>query len=198
MSASQGAESPRDVSEPDLLRQRERTVDNLKPLFAFIFAISFTVLGTGAFQKLTPLLTIAHTVSPSLAAWIINVEMLGLFVVTAGVFFHQGAKFLDHRYARQPLSQVHPLGFAWDYLTLVVTMVPFFFMAQSYGPSITHYVGYTWFFASYVGLLGSGLVLLVLAQISPRCLQRADSAGRVSHRPSPIVGCEPGPSHRRE
>ena len=92
-------------------------------------------------------------------------EMLTVFVITAGVFFHQATKFLDNRYARNPLTVAHPFGFPWDYLTQVITMVPFFFIAQAFRPSVTHDLGYTWFFGFYVLLLGSGLILLFLAVI---------------------------------
>ena len=152
-------------AEKDLIRQGERTVDNLKRLFAFMFAISFGVLATSAIEELRPVLTNLSVPPRSTAAWLLIFEMWSVFVVTAGVFYHQGAKFLDNRYARHPISEVHPFGFAWDYLTLVITMVPFFFMAHSLHPSVTHVVGYTWFFGFYIALLGSGLILLVLAQI---------------------------------
>lgn len=29
--------------------------------------------------------------------WLLNLEMTGVFVVSAGVFYHQSAKFLDIR-----------------------------------------------------------------------------------------------------
>ena len=134
------------AAERELVRQGERTVDNLKRLFAFVFAISFGVIATGAIEKLRPILTNPAVPAPPLLTWSINIEMLEVSVITAGVFYHQGAKLLDTRYARHPLSEVHPFGFAWDYLTLVITMVPFFFMAHSFHPSVTHEVGYTWFF----------------------------------------------------
>lgn len=47
-----------DEVEKDLIRQGERTIDNLKRLFAFVFAFSFGVVATGAYAKLEPILTI--------------------------------------------------------------------------------------------------------------------------------------------
>ncbi|MCK1539821.1 MULTISPECIES: hypothetical protein [unclassified Bradyrhizobium] len=91
--------------------------------------------------------------------------MAAVFLVTAAVFYHQSVKFLDIRYARQPLSAAHPWGFAADYLQLVLTAAPFFLMANSLGSEVTHAVGYLWFFPSYMSLLSFGLVLLVVSEI---------------------------------
>src|SRR5207237_867325 len=115
--------------ERDLVRQRERTVDNLKRLYAFVFAVSFGVIGNGAVEKLKPLLIGDLSQVPSISVWLVDLEMLFVFLVTASVFFHQGAKYLDIRYARAPLSEAHPFGFAIDYLTIALTMAPFFLMA---------------------------------------------------------------------
>jgi hypothetical protein len=37
--------------EADLIRQGERTIDNLKRLFAVVFALSFGVVATGAIEN---------------------------------------------------------------------------------------------------------------------------------------------------
>lgn len=47
-----------------------------------------------------------------------------------------------------------------DYGTLVLTAAPFFFMAQALSPSVTHQVGYFFFFGAYVVLFTLGLCLL--------------------------------------
>jgi protein-S-isoprenylcysteine O-methyltransferase Ste14 len=151
--------------EKDLVRQGERTIDNLKRLFAVVFAISFAVVGTGVIDKLRPILANLQRAPHGLWLLILNIEMIAVFVITAGVFYHQSVKFLDIRYAKHPLSQVHPLGFAWDYFTLVLTAAPFFFMAHSLHPTITHEVGYIWFFVSYVLLLSLGLALLLFGHL---------------------------------
>lgn len=98
-------------AETDLIRQGERTIDNLKRLFAVVFALSFGVVATGAIEKLRPLLTTPDASAPPWWLWLLNLEMTGVFVVTAGVFYHQSAKFLDIRYAKDPLSEAHPMGF---------------------------------------------------------------------------------------
>ena len=159
------AEQPPTEEQKDLIRQGERTVDNLKRLFAVIFAISFAVVGSAAVEKIRPTLTDTKADIPNLWIWLLNAEMIAVFIVTAGVFYHQSAKFLDIRYAKHPLSRAHPMGFAMDYLTLVLTAAPFFVMAHALSPSVTHRVGYLWFFVFYVLLLGSGLILLLLVQV---------------------------------
>jgi hypothetical protein len=152
-------------AENDLIRQGERTIDNLKRLFAVVFALSFGVVATGAIEKLRPLLTAPNVAAPPWWLWLLNLEMIGVFVVTAGVFYHQSAKFLDIRYAKHPLSQAHPMGFAADYIILVLTVAPFYFLAHALSASVTHVVGYFWFVVFYIGLLGLGLALLLVAEI---------------------------------
>lgn len=150
--------------DADLVRQGERTVDNLKRLFAVVFALSFGVVGNGVFAKLkTAILTPVK--SPPFWLWVLNVEMIVIFLVTAAVFYHQSVKFLDIRYARHPLSAAHPWGFAADYLQLVLTAAPFFLMANSLGWEVTHAAGYLWFFTSYVSLLSFGLLLLLASEM---------------------------------
>lgn len=147
----------------DLVRQGERTMDNLKRLFAVVFALSFGIAGNGAYAKLKPVLLSGS--QPPGWLWALNIEMMAVFLVTAAVFYHQSVKFLDIRYAKAPHSEAHPWGFAWDYIQLVLTAAPFFLMANSLASDVTHAVGYIWYFSSYVVLLGFGLVLLVISEI---------------------------------
>lgn len=150
--------------QADLIRQGERSVDNLKRLFAFVFSLSFAFIGVGAIEKLKPVL-IGQKLPPNLSVWFLNAEMLTIFIITAGVFFHQSAKYLDNRYARHPLTSARPYGFALDYITQVFTAAPFYFMAFAYNPLVTNAVGYIWFFGFYIVLLASGLILLFLAML---------------------------------
>lgn len=152
-------------SERDLVRQGERTIDNLKRLFAVVFAVSFTVLGNSLIEKLRPVLTNPLIPVPAADVWLLTGEMVLVYLVTAGVFYHQSTKFLDIRYAKHPLTEAHPFGFALDYATLVLTAAPFFLMAHSLSPSVTGRVGFTWFFASYVYLISFGLLLLVVQEV---------------------------------
>jgi hypothetical protein len=153
-----GPPRPPHTPEADLVRQGERTVDNLKRLFAFVFSLSFAIIGLGAINKLKDVF-LAKSL-PSLSTWLLDAEMLTVFVITAGVFYHQSAKYLDNRYARAPSATVGPFGFAGDYIRQVLTAVPFYFMAFAFGPDVTHAVGYFWFFGVYLILLASGLILL--------------------------------------
>lgn len=148
-----------------LLRQRERTIDNVKRLFAVVFALSYTVAGRNAFEKILPVLNGERLAPIPWQSWFANIETLAVFTVTAAVFYHQGAKFLDWRYASGSHDEAHPLGFAWDFFTLITTMVPFILMANSLDPRATSKAGFTAFFFSYILLLTWGLVLLVLAEM---------------------------------
>ncbi|ESW82296.1 hypothetical protein X773_13015 [Mesorhizobium sp. LSJC285A00] len=150
--------------EKDLIRQGERTVDNLKRLFAVVFAASFGIAGAAIAEKVRAVI-IGSTEFPNLGAILINFEMIIVFAITAGVFYHHSAKFLDIRYARHPLAITHPVGFALDYGTLVLTAAPFFFMAQALSPTVTNEIGYFAFFGSYVLLFTLGLFLLGVQNI---------------------------------
>ncbi|MCW2249242.1 heme exporter protein D [Azospirillum fermentarium] len=151
--------------EADLVRQGERTVDNLKRLFAVIFALSFGIAGASVIGRIEAVLSSNGPLNIGRPLLLLNLEMLVVFTATAAIFYHHGAKFLDHRYASKPWSEAHPIGFALDFITLVLTMVPFYFMAHSLRSDITHKVGYTMYFWSYSTLIYVGLLLLVLAEI---------------------------------
>lgn len=90
----------------DLVRQGERTMDNLTRLFAVVFALSFGIACNGAYAKLKPALLSGN--SPPGWLWVLNIEMMTVFLVTAAVFYHQSVKFLDIRYAKAPHSEAHP------------------------------------------------------------------------------------------
>jgi hypothetical protein len=165
VSGQQPARPAPTEEDRDLIRQGERTVDNLKRLFAVVFAISFGVLGQNVIERLRPIFSDAHATVPPLAIWMIYGGMIGVFCITAGVFYHQSVKFLDVRYAKAPLTEAHPFGFAFDYAILVLTAAPFFLMAHSLNRLVTARVGFTLFFVSYMILIGSGLSLLILGDI---------------------------------
>jgi hypothetical protein len=154
-----------DEEKDTLVRQGERTIDNLKRLVAVIFALSFGIAGLSVIKRIENVLSTSGSMGAGRPVLILNIEMLAVFTVTAAIFYHQGTKFLDHRYASKPWSEAHPFGFALDFITLVLTMVPFYFMAHSLSPDITHRVGYTMYFWSYSTLIYVGLLLLVVAEI---------------------------------
>lgn len=98
--------------EKGLIRQGERTIDNLKRLFAVVFAASFGLAGAAIADKVRSVLTDA-TSFPSPETVLINLEMTVVFVITAGVFYHKSARFLDIRYARHPLALAHRSASRW-------------------------------------------------------------------------------------
>lgn len=167
-----------DDFERDFVRQSERTVDNLKRLTAYIFAISFTVAGMGMVRKLIPIFTDPSAKLPEPVYWIVNIEMLLIFAVTAGLFFYQGDKFLDNHLARHPVPKPRRSYIAIRYLVLVATMIPFFLMANSLTAEVTGKVGFLWFFASYVLLFSIGLFLLLVPAIHRVLSGRTGDAGR--------------------
>jgi hypothetical protein len=128
-----------------LLRQRERTIDNVKRLFAVVFAVSFTTLGRNAFDSMKEIV-LGHRPFPPWHVVVFNLEMLAVFTATASVFYHQGTKFLDWRYASRERDEAVPLGFASDFFIVVVTMIPFILMANSIDHTLTDVIGFTAFF----------------------------------------------------
>lgn len=163
--ADSASSTPPNSSKDDttLLRQRERTIDNVKRLFAVVFALSFTTMGRNAYETLKPYI-IGDAAPAAVHVWGTYLEMVVVFVVTASVFYHQGAKFLDWRYASAASTEAHPAGFAWDFAVVFGTMIPFILMANSLDPAVTSKVGFTAFFFSYVLLISQGLVLLLWAE----------------------------------
>jgi hypothetical protein len=141
------------------IRQSERTVDNLKRLYAVLFALSFGIIASSTYEKIQGFDSITAI---NFGALFLHAELTVAFVVTAGLFYYQGDRFLDVVYAKEPLAPVGPLQFGVDYLVNVFTMVPFFLMAHALAKEFTGTVGFTWFFFAYVLLIGFGLLLLIL------------------------------------
>lgn len=151
--------------QDDLVRQGERTIDNLKRLVAVIFAISFGAAGLAMIDKFVGAIRDGAPIFVDLKTLAVNTEMFIVFMVTAAIFYHQATKFLDHRYARKPLSVATKIGFAWDLFSIILTMVPFYFMANSFRGEVTGTIGYTMYFFSYVALLYLGLILLMISEV---------------------------------
>ena len=160
--AKDQAEGMSAEARKDLVRQSERTIDNLKRILAFVFSLSFGLAASRIFERLAPALTDPTLPFPAWSEVLIHFEMAGVFVVTAALFFHQGAKFLDIRYAKEPIATPTPGGFAFDFGVQMLTMVPFYAMAFSLGREMVDSSGYYWLFISYVALISLGLALLIL------------------------------------
>jgi len=151
---------------PDYTRQRERTVDNLKRLFALVFSLSFAAAGVNFFGRIKPYLIGTEKFDDlTFSAIAMNIEIFLVFAVTAGVFYHHGCKFLDKRYALADSPPAEPMGFAIDFLTLVAQVLPFVFMANALSGDIYSAYGFTWFFFSYCAAFFGGLLLLYLGEL---------------------------------
>ncbi|NTI23602.1 hypothetical protein G6M87_17165 [Rhizobium rhizogenes] len=148
--------------ERDRVRQSERTIDNLKRLYAVLFSLSFGIVAIESFKKIG---AFADSTAYALGPLILHMEITISFIFTAGLFYYQGDRFLDTVYAKQPLAPTKPAHFGADYFVNVFTMVPFYLMAQALGKEYTDAVGFTWYFLAYVYLIGQGLALLLIREI---------------------------------
>lgn len=153
-----------DQEAKNLLSQRERITENLKWLITVIFGFSFTVAGSNILGALSPFAQGKPLVG-TWHSWPINIEILAIFSATATVFYYQGTRHLDIRFASSPAYQPRPFNFIVDFGTIAITMVPFIAMAISLDDTTTSHVGFTGFFFAYLLLLELGLALLVVADV---------------------------------
>ena len=167
-----------------IIRQRERTVDNVKRLYAIIFSLSFTNFVREIFDTAKDRLSHDIPIAGALAT---QIAMLLIFYLTAAVFFFHIDRYLDIRYAmlvpgsmtrdgqRLRVIAWRPQTFAFDYLALVLTMIPFMFMSFTMDPEITKRFGILPFFVTYILLfLLSGLLLLpysIIRGVAPAALK---------------------------
>jgi hypothetical protein len=148
--------------ERDRIRQSERTIDNLKRLYAVLFSLSFGIVAVESFRKIG---AFADPAAYKIGPLFLHVEITISFIFTAGLFYYQGDRFLDTVYAKQPLAPAKPTHFGADYFVNVFTMIPFYLMAQALGHEYTDAVGFTWYFLAYIYLIGQGLALLLIREI---------------------------------
>jgi hypothetical protein len=151
-----------DEAYRDRVRQSERTVDNLKRLYAVLFSISFGVLAAGTFDKLSHFSSGID--SYNWPDFFTHAELTIAFVITAGLFYYQGDRVLDVAFAKSPLQKVGPATFGIEYCVNVFTMAPFYLLAQSLSKALTQETGFFWFFISYTVLIMLGLTLLVIRE----------------------------------
>lgn len=145
--------------EKDRIRQSERTIDNLKRLYAVLFSLSFAIVAQGAATKISTATAMGEF---SLQALLLNAEMTASFLITAGLFYYQGDRFLDIMFAREPLGVVTPFSFGLNYAINVCQMIPFYLMAHGLSVDNTAAVGFTWYFVAYTFLIMLGLTLLFI------------------------------------
>lgn len=148
--------------ERDRIRQSERTIDNLKRLYAVLFSLSFGIVALESFKKISPFAD-----SAAYAFWplVLHVEITVSFIFTAGLFYYQGDRYLDIVYAKHPLAPAKASHFGADYFVNVFTMIPFYLMAHALGKDYTDAVGFTWYFLAYVYLISQGLALLLIREV---------------------------------
>ncbi len=98
--------------ERDRIRQSERTIDNLKRLYAVLFSLSFGIVAVESMKKIGVFTDpSAYAVGPLM----LHVEITISFIFTAGLFYYQGDRFLDTVYAKHPLAPAKPAHFGADY-----------------------------------------------------------------------------------
>ncbi len=94
------ARQPR-IANANACGSLKRTIDNLKRLYAVLFSISFGIVAFGVFKKLE------RYEDPNMVyswySFFVEAELTVAFVMTAGLFYYQGDRFLDVSYARGPL-----------------------------------------------------------------------------------------------
>lgn len=146
------------------VRQQERTVDNLNRLFAMLFSIVFSLAAASFLDRVVRHLKLPYKPigSEILLFTLLSVIILG---TTAAIFFHHASRGLDLRYGANADIEPHPLAFIFDYLVIVLTMVPFALMGKALDKNVTDASGFVWFFITHEILILVGLILLIIGQI---------------------------------
>ena len=138
-------------------RQSDRSVDNLRSLYAVVFGLSFGLVFTGAYDK-------AHSglvgLSFDPARFALHALVTFSFVVTLSLFHYQTDRYLDVIYRRNGLVEVRPPLFLLDLVRGLLAMAPIFLMAQALSAEAFEQVGFTWFvLAGSLFLLANTLFL---------------------------------------
>ncbi len=130
----------------DTVRQRERTVDNVKRLYAFFLSLSFS----NVFRELVeryhqPLKTYADTIlqHPVAALQLALPPLLvfAIFFITSSVFYFQADRLFDVRFALaekdaethgKVMAEWKPYPFFVAYISLILQMIPFALMSFAF------------------------------------------------------------------
>jgi hypothetical protein len=130
----------------DTVRQRERTVDNVKRLYAFFLSLSFS----NVFRELVerydqPLKTYADAIlqHPVAALQLALPPMLvfAIFFVTSSIFYFQADRLFDVRFAlaeqdaatgEKLMAEWKPYAFFVEYISLILQMIPFALMSFAF------------------------------------------------------------------
>lgn len=130
----------------DTVRQRERTVDNVKRLYAFFLSLSFS----NVFRELVerydqPLKTYADTIlqHPVAALQLALPPLLvfAIFFITSSIFYFQADRLFDVRFAlaeedasthEKFMAEWKPYPFFVEYISLILQMIPFALMSFAF------------------------------------------------------------------
>jgi hypothetical protein len=145
------------LHDDDFRRQSDRTVDNLRSLYAILFALSLGLALTGTYDK-------AHAALISQSFNAVSLALHGLvtmsFLVTLSLFHYQTDRYMDVAYRGAGLLGVRPPIFLLDLVRGLLSMAPIYLMAQALGAAPFQQVGFTWYvLAASVFLLSNTLFL---------------------------------------
>ena len=156
--------------EDALFRQRERTVDNIKRIYAVVYSISFANILRDIFMYAQGWLS-PPVPKAFYSGLHLRLVMLLIFISTVSVFSYQADKSLDLRYALRPPLKTDPMpfwnkwNFAIDIDSLILTLIPFTIMSYAFTPSLVDHYGIIPFFLSYLLLPGLSVVLLLVVRL---------------------------------
>ncbi|MCA6242910.1 MAG: hypothetical protein IM666_03930 [Phenylobacterium sp.] len=145
------------LQDEEFRRQSDRTVDNLRSLYAILFALSLGLALTGTYDKVH-----AALIGQSFDA--VSLAHHGLvtlsFLVTLSLFHYQTDRYMDVTYRGAGLLVVRPPIFLLDLVRGLLSMAPIYLMAQSLGAAPFQQVGFTWYvLAASLFLLSNTLFL---------------------------------------
>lgn len=167
------------LQDEEFRRQSDRTVDNLRSLYAILFALSLGLALTGTYDKVHAALVGQNFSLVSLA----HHGLVTLsFLVTLSLFHYQTDRYMDVTYRGVGLLQVRPPIFLLDLVRGLLSMAPIYLMAQSLGAAPFQQVGFTWYvLAASLFLLSNTLFLSWAAvRAKPRNEPGPDlTAGRI-------------------
>jgi hypothetical protein len=161
-----------DEQKKHRVRQQERTVDNLNRLFAMLFSIIFSLAAASLLDRI-----VSHLKPPyrpiDLEIFCFTGLAIAILGTTAAIFFHQASRGLDLQYGASAELTPHRSAFLFDYLVIVLTMVPFALMSKALDKSITDISGFFLFFVSHELLIVFGLMLLIIRQLRMQLFPRS-------------------------
>ncbi|MCA3714135.1 hypothetical protein [Phenylobacterium sp.] len=145
------------LQDEEFRRQSDRTVDNLRSLYATLFALSLGLALTGTYNKVHAALVDQNFNAVSLA----HHGLVTLsFLVTLSLFHYQTDRDMDVAYRGAGRLGVRPPIFLLDLVRGLLSMAPIYLMAQALGAAPFQQVGFTWYvLAASLFLLSNTLFL---------------------------------------